>query len=172
MFLLAILAASAGQDLEPSLEFSRTPVFDSRVDTVEAGVFADPRAVQDHAPYYWFRRVVRYRPDLKLGKKASVQWTDTRSCPEARWVLTEAMKLELPKLYLPDAGGEQILVRADGVKFELSAKARFPDWSGDRIKVIAFGSSPLADYVDESLRKLAPCWSKDRSADPFASAPQ
>ena len=156
---LVALLISATVEPDPYLTFSRSPAFDHRVTTVEVGSLQTSGDRWD----YWFRRTVR------LGKHSATWWTDTRRCPAARWVVDEAIKVSPPKMLVPgvkDRSYESPMITADGVGYSVESMGHYDGRTSD----LSFSSNvgtPLAEWVDESLRKLEPCWSKERPSGPM-----
>jgi hypothetical protein len=152
-----LVAASAGPD--PYLTFSRSPAFDHRVTIVDIGSLEGSGDEWG----YWFRRSV------KLGKATSTWWTDSKRCPAARWVVEHAIKVPSPQLLVPgvkDPSYGDPIITADGVGYTVQSMGHY----GGRVSDLSFNSNvdtPLAEWVDESLRRLEPCWSKDRPSVPM-----
>ena len=144
----ALILASA---YYPWLTFTRSPAFDQRVVQVEAGTL---RGVGGDTQYS-FRRTVRN------GKSKSVWWTDTVRCPSARSVLVEVGKLKPPPVFIVGIQSDNIIVTADGVSYTMSASSQYPDAGIGDISFSSNVRTPLADWVDESLRTLDPCWSTE-----------
>jgi hypothetical protein len=156
-YLLAALASTTSGDIDPYLTFIRSPAFDRRVTIVEIGTL-DASGADWH---YWFRRTVR------LGKQKTTSWTETRSCPAGRWVVEEAAKLEPPHLLIPGvrdkAGNDAIIVTADGVAYTVIADmGRYGERLSDGLRFGSNVDTPLAAWVDESLRRLDACWVDER----------
>jgi len=155
--LLAMFASATSGDIDPYLSFSRAPAFDHRVTTVEIGTLEASGAEWQ----YWFRRTV------SLGKRKATSWTETRNCPAARWVVEEAAKLEPPNLLIPGVReksvGDAIVVTADGVGYTVIADmSHYGERKTDELRFGTNVNTPLAAWVDESLRRLEACWVEER----------
>ena len=140
------------------LTFSRAPSFDERVTIVEVGSTLNDASDWD----YWFKRTIR------RGKLDEVWWTDTTHCPAARWVVENAINLTPPVIEVPGIKGkdqgDDIVVTADGALYELTSGARYGENIGSQISFSSNVGTTLANWADESLRRLDPCWSKERSS--------
>jgi hypothetical protein len=82
----------------------------------------------------WLRKTTRF-----FEGGARVQWTDTRTCPAARAVLSNMYALEMPR---PTKGGV-IEVRADGVDYALSTDGRFQNGRIVRLSISAPRRNPV-----------------------------
>lgn len=150
MFTALVLAASA-KLASPLLTFNREPSFDPRHVTIEVGVLKTGATSE-----FWFRQTVR------RGKAKATWWTDTVRCPAARLTLNEVRNLEMPRVFVAVLENDQIIITADGVLYRLSGKAEYPGATAYDFEIQSNNGTPLARWVDESLRRLHPCWSKDR----------
>jgi len=148
------LAGASLQRPDPWLTFSKAPAFDRRVTTVEVGTLnASPEW------HYWFRRTVR------SGNEAEVWWTDTARCPAARSILVEAETLPSPTVDIPGVKrpgeSDDISVVADGVGYSIESWATYGKQAANHLRFTSNVNTPLAAWIEESLGKLEPCWSKN-----------
>jgi len=152
IYAAAALLAAAHELADPWLTFSRAPAFDQRITIVEVGT-ASADAGEWH---YWFRRTVR------KGRATQVWFADTMRCPAARWVVDEAKNVAPPQITFPGdpSTADEIIVTADGVGYMIEVGARYGKNIGSDIRFTSNVHTPLADWADESLRRLDSCWSK------------
>ena len=150
MLGVMVLAVSANI-ANPLLTFSREPSFDPRPVTVEVGVLGNGPMSE-----VWFRRTVG-RP---RGAR-TVSWTDTVRCPAARAALHEARRLEMPRVSVPGLENDEIIITADGVRYRLTGMADYPGESSYRFQIMSNLDTPLARWVDESLRVLETRWTNE-----------
>jgi len=61
--------------------------------------------------------------------------------------------------------GDELVITADGVAYTLEAPAQYGNILGSHIRFNSNIGTPLAAWVDESFRKLEPCWSKEPPSD-------
>ena len=52
-----------------------------------------------------------------------------------------------------------VIVTADGVRYKLSAHARYDTKIDSETYFTSNVGTPLSNFTEESLRKLEPCWS-------------
>ena len=147
--MIFVLIAMLASDLpDPILTFVRTPAFDTRVVQVEAGTLWNGKQMD-----FWFKRTVA------TNKAKAVWWTDTVRCPVSRSILIAAEGLEPPKVFT-GANANEIIVTADGVGYSLRAMSQYPGYGVGNIQISSNKGTPLARWVDGSLRILDSCWSK------------
>lgn len=149
---IALALAAAPAELMGSwLSFSRAPAFDRRVTIVEVGTLSSSPKWE-----YWFRRTV------KLGNAKQVWWTDTIRCPATRSALSETVNLTPPQINVPGVKSDDIIIVGDGVAYTFSGPAEYNVSS--KISFTSNVGTPLSAWVDESLRKLEPCWAREPPA--------
>lgn len=148
--LSAFLLAVSSQ-FQPWMTFSRSPAFDRRVVLVEVGTLRNGDALG-----YWFKRTVR------TSTAKAVWWTDTTRCADARNVLIAAQQLKMPRVEVPFLDSDETIITADGVGYGLEASAGYPGGSSYPLKLQSNEGTPLAHWVNQSLRTLQPCWSTKR----------
>ena len=149
MVTVLILAASA-KLLDPLLTFGREPSFDPRREAVEIGVLRTGATSE-----FWLKRTVIQR------KAKTVSWTDTVRCPAARLTLKEVRNLPMPRVSVAGLDNDEIIVTGDGTLYRLTGYAEYPGKGADDFEIRSNNGTPLALWVDESLRALQPCWSKE-----------
>lgn len=148
-FAFAYVALAMQQTPVSFMTFDRTPSF-APATTVEVG-----RLHNGGESDYWFRRTEN------VDANEVVSWTDTRRCPNARSVLLAVEQLELPATMVPFLNSDHILVSADGVGYHLQAYSQYAGHSMGSVDVTSNAETPLAEWVEESLQTLEPCWSND-----------
>lgn len=149
--LLAFIVAASLSALQPQLTFTRSPSFSKYSVRVEVGTLA----VGAQRSSFWFKRVIR-----RVDGAEEVWWTDTVRCPKAREVLRTATQLERPRIGVIGLEDNWLTVTGDGVGYTLKAEAGYPNRSLYDIEFRSNSNTPLARWVDESLDRLEPCWSR------------
>jgi hypothetical protein len=153
LVLLAAASLAPGPLPEDSnwVRFSRTGALSHRAEMVRVGTVPDRRDT-DHV--YWFERQVTIP-----GRRRSVAWTDTRSCPAARAGLVQLGALT-PRF--DSLGDEDVLdVVADGATYALEAPVA--DGNGN-MRIETTSNGPVRAWVDAMLAALEPCWTDSRPA--------
>lgn len=160
--MLSILAAAAvaaaqpvADDAPTLLTFSASPALRRTATEVTVGVLAS-RAGRTE---YWLRRQVR----LDRGRVIETGWTDSRRCPDVRAVLAglEALPGIRPHVSGLD-GNDDLHLVTDGVGYTLDVETAAPFDSNARLTLRTNVHTPLAEWVEGALAKLAPCWSAER----------
>lgn len=131
--------------------FSRSPALrgtSERVDVATSGV--DPKS---HVLFYAMR-LTRTR----FSQPDTVLWADSRTCPAVRPALAALGTLAMPRPSAPgiDPPGDMVL---DGVGYALAMPGRFAGGGEGQFSVSSNIGTPLAAWVDRSLKALEPCWS-------------
>ena len=73
-------------------------------------------------------------------------------------MLADLAKVEMPALHVPEVSPDQAtVVRADGAAYRLVAGGQYQGEAG-RVALTFGTATPVAKWVDASLRALAPCW--------------
>lgn len=134
---------------DPWMTLSRSPSFQHGV-TVEIGTLETATSRE-----YWFKRTAGTE-DGPL-----ISWTDTTRCPAARSLLGQVRKLKMPRVSVPWFESDEMIVTADGTHYELSGEAAYGSSSAYDFKIASNLGTPLAAWIDNSLRILEPCWSKE-----------
>lgn len=165
MISLAILMAIGPQpsitEREPTILFSKWHNFDAHVDTVEIWLKQHWLSGEFSAPDYLIKRTVSYRPELKLKGK-SVFWSGAKDCPQALTVLERLNKLQAPVFIVSEISPDDATTgRADGASYRLRAEGRYPFEPGT-IDITFGPGTPVATWVDESVRSLSSCWRTER----------
>jgi hypothetical protein len=96
------------------------------------------------------------------GKVRSEWWTDTNECPAAKLVLSKAQSLTMPQVYIPFLKSTDMRVTLDGTTYQISGLAKYPGATADEVSFSSNADTPLAKWVDESLKALLRCWSRSR----------
>src|SRR5438270_2740023 len=90
--LLATGIASASAELShPWLTFTRAPVLERSLTTIDVG----PLQNTQRGRVYLFRRTMRHHGSTE------VSWADTRTCPNAMWVVEEVINVPPPRVQVP-----------------------------------------------------------------------
>jgi hypothetical protein len=148
-----VFALAAVDQMHPWLTFTREPVLERSVITVEVGPLQNSKR----------ERIYLFRRTIKHGGNVEVSWADTRTCPAASWVVEESIKVPPPRIQVPGvkdpAADDQITLTMDGVGYSLNSGARYGSRVSSTIRFTSNVGTPLAAWVEESLQKLAPCWS-------------
>ena len=104
------------------------------------------------AVIYWVRRTTK-RP----GQWAEISRTDSARCPAILAMLRSMRTLPAPRPAPPLPGNTDIIVTADGTRYELHAPAAYPGMSEGAMTLSSNVGTPLADWVERSLAALGPC---------------
>lgn len=153
--LFAAAFALPSVDLtHPWLTFTREPALERNITTVDVG----PLQNTQKKLIYVFRRTFRH------GESTEVSWADTRTCPAAMWVVEEAINVPPPRVQVPGVAdpeaGNAVTLTMDGIGYSLSGGARYGSRISSTIRFTSSMGTPLAAWVEESLRRLELCWSK------------
>ena len=152
--MFTALLVLASNQFDPWMTFSRSPAFDRRVVIVEVGTLKRADEIG-----YWFKRTVR------TSNSKAVWWTDTTRCGDARSILVAVRRLEMPRVEVPFLEKDEIIITADGVGYGLQARGEYPGTSAHPLEVYSNEGTPLASWVNQSLRTLEACWSTERPKD-------
>lgn len=150
-----ILAASVSSGVAPFLTFSKAPAFGPSRTTVEIGQLVGPVPVRERN--YWLRRTVQ------TGEKLIIDWTDTKRCPAATAAIRQAATISPPQIWVPGVEvlpDGRVIVTGDGTAYEITVGAHYDGNVSSDIHFTSSDGSPLADWIEESLSILEPCWSK------------
>jgi hypothetical protein len=150
MWSAAIMAAAAIQST-PSLTFTRWPSSPEPTEIIE--VYRSPEKAKAS---YFFKRTMIDR------KVRSEWWTDTIECPAAEKVLLKAQSLPMPQVYIPFLTSKIMRVIHDGTTYQIKGLAKYPGATADEVAFSSNADTPLAKWVDESLKALSHCWSRSR----------
>jgi len=154
LLLLTSLAALAEPlpTLPPLVTFEKSPLLYFERVRVEVDILASPTSgpVQ-----YRFKRTTIGRNGEDEGQPS---YTDTIYCPEALRSLKRLTDLPGPQPAVvgmeKEPSGESI---RDGVAYRLSVETALP-YSDGRMTLSSNVDTPLAQWVDEALKTLQPCW--------------
>lgn len=147
--LLALASVSADQLGDGFAHFSRHPALVRDHAHVAVGVLERDR--QSGQTIYWACRTTETRE----GK--SVTWTDSRACPALRGVLLDMRQLPRPVIAVPGMEDAPLPLTLDGVDYRLSTTAHYAS-GGVELSFNSNVGSPLAAWVEASLRSLDRCW--------------
>lgn len=155
LLLLAAVAAAAQAPLPEDSHWARFSRIPALARTANPGVVVRVGRVPDRRDVdhdYWFERQV-----LHLGRRRSVAWTDTRSCPAAGAVLARLAALAPRFTRL----GEEDLVDvvADGAAYRVDAPI---DGGNGTMRIETTSRGPVKVWVDAMLAALEPCWTGTR----------
>jgi len=150
--LFPLIALAAGLQLDAPQEcgrttFSRALALTRTSETVCVGRDPDGRAGD-----YLLRRVA-----TDAHRHATTTWVRTRNCPAALTRIQELEDLAMPRPDLPGFGQEVQEITLDGAGYRLTTSALY----GGTLSQIAVESNvgtPLANWIDQALTALRPCW--------------
>jgi hypothetical protein len=97
------------------------------------------------------------RTSTDRSDAVSVTQTNTTDCPSVLPLLREVEKLELPHPDLLTFGKEAKFITMDGAGYSLTIPALY-DGAISNIAVRSNVSTPLAQWIDRTLKALEPCW--------------
>lgn len=149
MSAMLAMAAASSQLGDGFAQFSRSPALEHRQVEVAIGVLG--RNSRGGEPVYWARRVTS-----SFGGTAET-WADGRTCPALRETLAAMRALPFPELDVPGMSTTQPDIVLDGIGYRLSTIGLY----GRNSVSVTFESNvrtPLAAWVEESLKRLEPCW--------------
>lgn len=115
----------------------------------QVSVCPDPEAGPGE---FLFRATSRRR-----GEQPTLRYATTRTCPASRRQLQALEELELPHPDLPSLGNDTQVLTLDGAGYVLEGSGRYGE-DGAEIRIESNVMTPLADWVQETLEALAPCW--------------
>ena len=139
-------------------EFSRAGALSRTSETVEI-------ATQHPAGSRPLEYAMRYTTkNLRSGEKT--QFAESASCPAVANVVYSMKYIKAPDLAPYGAPGVSNIITVDGVAYSLSAPSS--DSMG-RMTISSNVGSPLAKWIDDSRKTLAPCWHDAPSEEPTAS---
>jgi hypothetical protein len=64
----------------------------------------------------------------------------------------------MPRVSVLGLENDEIIITGDGVRYRLVASAEYPGKSAYDFEIQSNSDTPLARWVDNSLRSLEPCW--------------
>lgn len=98
------------------------------------------------------------------GGPAYIDWTDSRSCPPLAQAARRLERLQMPGLDVPGVGADAPAgPAADGDSYLLWADAaRWRNGRSASLEVRGSDGSPLADWMQDTLRRLDGCWRLER----------
>lgn len=154
--LLALAAIAAIAEpvsaQEPLVTFEKSPALDLEGVKVEVSILRPPNS----GPLqYAFKQTIVGRNGEKRGQP---YYTDTLYCPQALRALQQLSDLPGPQpglVGLEKNPPKEIIV--DGTGYRLSVATALPYLQGHMTLSSNIGT-PLAQWVDEALKTLEPCW--------------
>jgi hypothetical protein len=153
--LPALILAAAYRSFElprPWLTFTREPVLERNLTTIDVGPLQNAQR----------ERIFLFVRSVGHGDNIQISWADTKTCPAAMWVVEEAINVPPPRIHVPGVkdptAGKELTLTMDGVAYSLSSGARYGSGISSTIRMTSNWGTPLANWVDESLRRLQPCW--------------
>ena len=90
------------------------------------------------------------------GRTVKVEWADSVRCPAVRAVVLSMTEIKMPSPAPYGSPGKSDVIMSDGTEYFLNAPSS--DNMGS-ITIASYGGSPLAAWIDSSLKQLASCWS-------------
>lgn len=126
-------------------------------------VYRADRSVTGVSLYFREGQTIARRIETRDGADAVVSWAAARTCPALIAAVSGLEKLPAPRIEVPGVGlrppaaaasanADSYLLWAEDARFATSA---YPV----QLEVRGEGGSPMAAWVDASLRRLASCWS-------------
>ena len=133
---------------QPWAHFSRFP-FSSRLrESVDIG-----SGKQNESS--GFRYILRLTSQ-RGGNRPVMQWADSLTCPSIGPMIASMTKLAMPAPAPYGVPGVNQDIVLDGTNYEFSSPSSYE--SGN-LTITSNSDSPLARWVDDALKRLAPCWS-------------
>ncbi|WP_312166315.1 hypothetical protein [Phenylobacterium sp.] len=125
-------------------------------------VYRADRSVAGVSLYLRGDEAIARRVETREGEAARIAWASSRTCPALVPALSELETLPPPRIDVPGVGrtppaavpavdGDSYLLWAQGARF---VAAPYPV----QIELRGEGGSPMAAWVERSLRRLAACW--------------
>lgn len=125
-------------------------------------VYRADRSVTGVSLYLRGAEAIARRVETRDGADAAVTWATSKSCTSLTPVLAELEALPAPRIEVPGVGrnpptpalsanSDSYLLWAEDARF---AAAPYPV----QIEVRGEGGSPMAAWVETSLRRVAACW--------------
>lgn len=157
--LATLFLAPAVPSGEPDVKFSRWEMFDARLETVEIWAKSEWKDGKQLPTTAVMRRTITYRPELNLRGQTTLI-VESAQCAAIVPALKALTKLPTPEIDVKGLPGDGrvIVVGADGAQYRLSTDAYFPNVFG-KIELNFGAETPVAEWIDQSLRNFAPCWS-------------
>lgn len=154
---LAFAAAQAAIPVElgPAWgEISRRPALRRIAEKVEIGTLGrDPSTKRLR---YWLRYT-----RTENGAQ-TLHWIDSANCSAVQVMLEAVQELTAPKPS-PPGMADMISITMDGIGYSLRIPATFGSRNANMTLTSNIGT-PLASWVDDSLRRLEPCWTDRQPA--------
>ncbi len=146
VLVLVIASASAAQD-RAALSFSKwqrrlpSPTFTVTVDW--------PTGNQA-----WVARLV----ERTRGQPDKTRWTDSDSCPSMMPAFARLQQIEPFKIVPPGVRGGASELMIDGNHYQVHAHGFWPQADQNGEIELSSNGGPVADWVEDALKVLAPCW--------------
>jgi hypothetical protein len=118
----------------------------------------DVDTVEIHGRGVWMARLTN---QAKQGGKQT-SWADSGSCPAMMPAFASLQAIEPFTITPPGIPGKASVVIMDGDNYEVHASGYWPLASRNGEIVLSSNTGPVAQWVDETLKVLAPCWRKQR----------
>lgn len=135
-------------------------------------------------PRITLRLFTRYDPEAKrpgfvisgvfeaqLTREPSLRWASSRDCPALRDRMVALSELQAPRPYVGGLDDQPPALTTDGAVYRLwSSASRYGDRGVDayEMRISSNHGTPLAEWTDETLKALGPCW---RDAPPVFRPP-
>lgn len=105
------------------------------------------------------------RTDRVKGQPDRTSWADSETCPAMLPALARLQRVEPFRIVPPGVreGPSQIVL--DGDAYEVQALGYWPHSHQGGITLSGNDGTPVADWVEDTMKALAPCWSTRRSGD-------
>ena len=150
--MLALLLAFTSNAAQPELprqwaQFSRSGALSHVSETVDI-------ATGDNGNSADFRYILRFTKRSLRGDP-QIAWADSATCPAVRSVMVSMRNIRMPSPTPYGLPGQAMTITLDGTGYSLTAP------SSDNMGKLTISSnigSPLASWVDASLKQLESCW--------------
>jgi hypothetical protein len=150
LFLLALVDGGAQSELPRQwAQFSRSGALSHVSEIVDV-------ATGDRGNTSEFRYILRFTK-RSLSRDAEVTWADSATCPAVRSVIDGMRNLKMPSPAPYGLPNQSMTLTLDGTAYSLTAP------SSDNMGKLTISSnigSPLARWIDASLKQLETCWTK------------
>lgn len=157
MFLfITALVLQADDPLRLTFQFARNDPFDPTEVQVEVGRITRP------GTHYWFRRTEETARTRTKKMTRTITWTDTDRCPAALSVAQNAAVLPQPRIAVDAINSDANSMVVNGVHYSFKGDSLYAGSVNGRLSFTGAEGTPLALWIEASLKVLSRCWIKDR----------
>jgi len=159
---VALAPTGAGAQNGHELSFSRV---ERKVISHNVEVDVDATELHGHAV------LVAKRLDEVKGEATKLSWADAETCPAMRPAFARLQTIEAFKIVPPGVRGGATDIVLDGNQYRVEVGGYWPRANRDGDIVLSGNDgTPVANWVEETLRALASCWRSQRPAEPSSAA--